>query len=365
MDQTVKCLLVDDREENLTALAALLQDEGVRTLTARSGDEALEALLAHDVALALIDVQMPDMDGLELAEIMRSNERTRQVPIILLTAGSPDQRHLFKGYENGAADFIYKPIDPQILKNKAGVFFQLYRQKQQLAHELHERTETLRLNEMFAAVLGHDLRSPLSAILSSAAAIQIRSTDPLIREAAGRALSSGRRMRRMIDDMLDLSRARLGGGIPIQPEPVDLRMLVQRVVHEHQAAFPERRISLEDTGNLSGNWDPVRLAQLTSNLIGNALQHGEKSGEISVRLDGSAPQQVTLSVANAGAIHPARVPHLFDPFVAGQNRDRADGLGLGLYIVQQIAHAHRGSVDVRSHGDTHTVFTVEMPRTGT
>ncbi len=168
----VKCLLVDDLEENLLALSALLRRDDVEMLLARSGAEALELLLSHDVALALLDVQMPEMDGFELAELMRGSERTRHVPIIFVTAGARDQHRMFKGYESGAVDFLYKPIEPHILRNKADVFFQLYRQKQQLVRELHERTETLRLNEMFTAVLGHDLRNPLSAILDR------RASDP-------------------------------------------------------------------------------------------------------------------------------------------------------------------------------------------
>ena len=145
----VKCLLVDDLDENLLALSALLRRDDVQVLQARSGIEALELLLVHDVALAIIDVQMPGMDGFELAELMRGSERTRHVPIILVTAGVRDQHRLFQGYDTGAVDFLYKPIEPRILANKAEVFFQLYRQKQQLMQELAERTETLRLNEMF------------------------------------------------------------------------------------------------------------------------------------------------------------------------------------------------------------------------
>jgi two-component system, sensor histidine kinase and response regulator len=360
----IKCLLVDDLEENLLALSALLRaDDDVLLLTARSGQEALELLLVHDVALALLDVQMPNMDGFELAELMRGSERTRQVPIIFVTAGARDQRHLFKGYESGAVDFLYKPIEPHILRNKADVFFQLYRQKQQLAQELQERTETLRLNEMFAAVLGHDLRSPLSAILSSAYQIQRRSDDPVIHEAATRMLMSGRRMSRMVDDMLDLARARLGGGIPLQPELVDLRALVQRVVREHQVASPDRRIEVHENGELSGHWDPVRLAQVASNLIGNALQHGDGSEEIRVSLDGTQENWAQLSVANAGAIPSASIPHLFDPFGGTQQGRRSNGLGLGLYIVQQIVLAHRGTVEVQCNSGTHTVFSVRVPRT--
>jgi two-component system sensor histidine kinase/response regulator len=362
VEHRIKCLLVDDLAENLLALTALLQSDEVEVLTARSGPEALELLLKHEFALALIDVQMPDMDGLELAELMRGSERTRQVPIIFVTAGTRDQHHIFKGYESGAVDFLYKPIEPHILKNKADVFFRLYRQTQQLALELRERTETLRLNEMFAAVLGHDLRSPLSALLSSAHLIQKRSQDQVVQEAATRMLVTGRRMSRMIDDLLDLARARLGGGIPLQPETVDLRLLVQRVVREHQAASPERRIEVHDNGEFSGHWDPVRLAQVASNLIGNALQHGEHSGDIRVRLDGTHAEWAGFSVANFGTIPDAIMPHLFDPFGGAQQPHRSRGLGLGLYIVQQIVQAHRGAVDVRSEDGNQTVFSVKVPR---
>src|SRR5882757_5755232 len=145
MTARVRCLLVDDVGENLLALSALLRREDVEILEARSGAEALELLLVHDVALALIDVQMPDMDGFELAELMRGSERTRQIPIIFVTAGARDRHRVFQGYETGAVDFLFKPIEPHILQSKADVFFQLYRQKQQLARELSEKTETLRL----------------------------------------------------------------------------------------------------------------------------------------------------------------------------------------------------------------------------
>src|SRR6185369_2595462 len=168
MQLTVKCLLVDDRAENLLALSTLLRRDDVELLTARSGAEALDLLLSHDVALALLDVQMPGMDGFELAELMRGSARTRDIPIIFITAGVQDQVRIFRGYDSGAVDFLYKPVDPRILLHKTDVFFQLYRQKQQLVRELSDRTETLRLNEMFTAVLGHDLRNPLNAIVTGA-----------------------------------------------------------------------------------------------------------------------------------------------------------------------------------------------------
>lgn len=359
----IKCLLVDDLEQNLLALGALLQRDDVELLMARSGADALELLLKHDVALAFLDVQMPDMDGFELAELMRGSERTRHVPLIFVTAGAHERQRVFKGYESGAVDFIYKPIEPHILKNKADVFFQLYRQRQQLAEELHERTETLRLNEMFSALLAHDLRNPLSAILASARLLQRRSNDSHAHEAAARIVSSGNRMGRLIEDMLDLARARLAGGLIVKREPGDFRALIERVLREHQAASPQRVIETSATGEFHGSWDTERISQLASNLIGNALKHGDANEGVRVCLDGTMPDRVMLSVANGGTIPPELMEHLFDPFRAGQRpAGRSEGLGLGLYIVHQIVKGHRGTVEVESGRDQQTTFRVAVPR---
>jgi len=358
----VKCLLVDDMEENLLALSALLASNDVELLTARSGSEALELLLVHDVALAFLDVQMPDMDGFELAELLRGSERTRHIPLIFVTAGAREPHRLFKGYETGAVDFIYKPIEPHILKNKADVFFQLYRQRQMLALELRDRTETLRLNEMFTALLAHDLRSPLSAILASAHVLKRRGDDSAQEIAAG-IVTSGNRMARMIEDMLDLARARLGGGIIVKREPVDFKALVERVLREHQAATPNRLIETIYDGDLTGQWDPERIAQVASNLIGNALKHGQPEAPVRVMLDGRGADCVTLVVENGGTIPPDIVPHLFDPFRGQRQAGRGQGLGLGLYIVSQIVQAHDGDVEVKTGTGAGTSFQVRLPRT--
>lgn len=160
----VHFLLVDDLEENLISLEALLRRDDLVLLKARSGDEALELLLQHEVALALVDVQMPGLNGFELAELMRGNERTRRIPIIFVTAGSADGQRRFRGYETGAVDFIQKPIEADILRSKADVFFELYRQRQQLAvqrDELKAQAEALaeagRRKDEFLLTLTHDL----------------------------------------------------------------------------------------------------------------------------------------------------------------------------------------------------------------
>jgi signal transduction histidine kinase len=169
-------------------------------------------------------------------------------------------------------------------------------------------------------------------------------------------------MARMIDDLFDLARARLGGGIPVVKERTDFGALVDRVVQEHRAARPERTITLQRDEALEGDWDPHRLAQVASNLIGNALSHGSKNGEVAVHVRAAGNHAVELVVINDGRIAPERLETIFDPFNGGQRRDTASGLGLGLYIVRQITSAHDGTVDVHPLPDDRIAFQVTIPR---
>ena len=226
--------------------------------------------------------------------------------------------------------------------------------------------ETIRYNELFAGVLAHDLRSPLSAIITGAQLLLMRQEGQ--RDSSGskpisRILGSGQRMIRMIEQLLDVTRARVGGGIQVEPVDTNLGDLCAQAVGELELAFPSWTLSREAVGDLGGRWDPDRLLQVISNLVSNAGQHGRPEGVVGVSLDGRDPDTVTLEVHNGGSIPDSIMPALFDPFRGTRSpRESSRGLGLGLFIVKEITQAHGGTVRVASTPADGTTFTVRLPR---
>jgi len=225
--------------------------------------------------------------------------------------------------------------------------------------------QTAEFRERFLGIVSHDLRNPLSIITLSATLLLRQETLPeRALRLAQRISLNAEQMARMIGDLLDLTRGRLGGGIPIAPAPCDLGPLGRRVVSELEVAHPARELRLEARGDLQGEWDQDRLAQLLGNLLRNAVDYSPEGTPITLALHGEG-QQVRLEVRNQGEPIPAAVlPGLFEPFRRGELRGSrsTSGLGLGLYIVQQIATAHGGGVEVRSTHEEGTVFTVRLPR---
>jgi signal transduction histidine kinase len=219
-----------------------------------------------------------------------------------------------------------------------------------------------RSKDVFLGVLGHDLRNPLGAIMMSATVIMAKEGPEWEHsKTAARILSSGTRMERLIGDLLDFTRARMGTGIPIARTEVDLEAECRKTVDEIAAFHPTCNVSFQATGELRGLWDGARVAQALSNLLGNAVQHGTPHGRITVTLRGET-ERVVLSVHNEGRPIPKRhLQDIFDPFRQLEPGHAKTNVGLGLYIVQSIAIAHRGTVDVESSEDG-TTFTIRLPR---
>ena len=234
-------------------------------------------------------------------------------------------------------------------------------------HLSEEFSRAVHLSEIFVGILSNELRNPLSAILAGA---QILGQDiPRARaiRVLARISTSGARMGRMIEQLMDFTRARMGNGIPLDRQAVDLAQLAQGVVEEARAASPASVLRVTADGDALGAWDRDRVVQVLSNLVGNALQHGDPSGAIEVAIDGSDAAYVVLTVENQGAVPPHLVPVIFSPF-RGTLHERggaatSQGLGLGLYVARQIALAHGGELSVGCT-DVRTTFTLRLPRAG-
>lgn len=367
MHAPVKILAVDDIAANLTALDAVLAKPDVEILHASSGAQALEMLLEHDFGLAILDVHMPEMDGFELAELMRGSKRTSHIPILFLTAAGHDSQRAFRGYATGAVDFLFKPVDARVLAAKVDVFVQLARQKQQLAEQLQTAEQLLKTNEMLMAVLAHDLRTPLSAIIASASFLGRFGAEEKLKPATERITRSSQRMARMVDQLLHVARLH-GGRVSLMPQAADLGSICAAIVDECEVARGQTRLVLERQGDTQASLDPDLMAQVVQNLVGNALQHGDRDAPVTVRVDGTDRNDVVISVENGGAIADALLPHIFDAFRSGEGaastgNGNSEGLGLGLYIARELVSLHGGTISAASDPAQGTTrFTVRMPR---
>ncbi|HSQ63273.1 MAG TPA: hybrid sensor histidine kinase/response regulator [Polyangiaceae bacterium] len=353
-------LVVDDHPANLLAMEAVLEPLGYRVVTATSGGEALKRLDEdHDYVLIVMDVFMPVLDGYTTVERIRQRERCRDIPVIFLTAVYNQPEHTYRGYALGAVDYISKPFDPEVLRGKIRALVLLYTRGERAERERSQHAE--RMRDLFLGAMSHDLRNPLSAIRLGAQMI-LRDADCARASHASHARrieQASRRMQGIIDDLLDLTRGQFAGGVPVSVQPTDLAEVCRAVVDEFRVAREGQEVRLESPRDLVGLWDRDRLGRVVSNLVGNAMEHGEE-GSIRVRLE-DQDERAVLEVHNGGApIDPATLPTIFEPFWRGDGG--GSGLGLGLYIVREIVRAHGGTVRVTSTADAGTTFTVTLPK---
>lgn len=346
-------LVVDDAPTNLVAYRAALESLGREIVTVTSGREAIDLLGDRQFALLLIDVRMPGMDGFATVELLRE-QLHRPTPVIFIT-GASDDAAMRRAYEFGAVDYLVKPVPPEILRGKVRNLLALYEQ----GIELERRAALLREKDTNIGILSHDLRNPLAAIVASADLLaHLPEASDKAHRVVARINRSARRMTVMIRDILDYTRGRLGGGIPLNRQPTDLAVLSQSVVDEIRAGYPAVHIEVETAGKLTGDWDPARIEQALSNLIANAVQHG--GDDVKLVASGEDRDQVVVTVRNGG--HPipeGRMSTLFDAFKKGESS--LAGLGLGLFIVREIVQAHEGNIAVSSSPEG-TVFSFCLPR---
>jgi signal transduction histidine kinase len=373
-------LLCDDTPANLVALEALLSDLDCDLKCASSGNEALKLLLKHDFSVLLLDVQMPGMDGYEVARHARDNPNTREVPIIFLTAMYQTEESVLRGYGSGAVDYLIKPINQTVLRSKVRVFLDLHLARLRLADTLIqlekarlEAERASRSKSQFVANMSHELKTPLNAIIGFGELLQDgagggegASLTPKQREFVGHMVSSGRHLLTLMNDILDLSRIE-AGRIDLRREVVAIADVLEAARETVRPLALKRGITLES--NVPDSLpklelDPVRITQVLYNLLSNGIKFTPQGGRVQLSA-GECDGGVTISVEDSGiGISPADQKRLFREFERIEPAvgiPRSEGTGLGLALVKRLVELHSGTVKVTSEPGHGSTFVVTLP----
>lgn len=406
LDPKVDVLLVDDRVENLVALEAVLEGLGQNLVKVQSGEAALKYLLKNDVAVILLDVQMPTMNGFETAKLIRQRNRSQHTPIIFLTAFNEGDELRSLGYTLGAVDYLYKPINATILTSKVSVFIELFKKnlevQQQAAQLIAKNAEILRaqaarqqaeeanrLKDEFLAVVSHEVRTPLTSILGWSQLLLKREFDAATtRRALETIARNAQAQANLIEDILDISRL-MRGKVELSIQSIDLPALVHTAIETLSPQIEAKSIHFSshlDSSLPKIPGDPVRLRQVLWNLLTNAIKFTPPGGRVVLTMSlvpghsawpeapghysNSNPPEtdyVQIDITDTGiGIDPDVLPHIFDHFwQADSSATRSHGgLGLGLAIVRQLVELHRGKISAHSDGyEQGATFTIQLPIT--
>lgn len=389
-DIQAKLLIVDDLPENLLALEALIKREDRAVYKALSANEALSLLLQHEFAMAILDVQMPGMNGFELAELMRGTERTKNIPIVFVSAAGREMNYVFKGYESGAVDFLHKPLDIHAVKSKVNVFVDLWLQSKAMQRQVEaleqsrreqetllaqlqvtqvELEHAVRMRDDFMSIVSHEVRTPLNGLIletqlrrmhlerGNTQAFSMEKLQSMV-ERDERQIQS---LIRLVEDMLDVSRIRTGK-LSIRPSAFDLSQLVSNLleVFSSQISASHASVSFHAQQSIIGQWDEFRIEQVITNLLTNALRYGaNKPVDVAVYTEG---QYAVVQVRDQGiGISQENQQRIFQQFERVSSTQVVSGLGLGLFISEQIVAAHSGKIEVSSELGEGALFKVYLP----
>ncbi len=389
MNARPKILIVDDKAANLAALRALLKSVDAEVHEALNGNDALALTLDHEFALILLDVQMPGMDGYEVAELLTGKEGGQNIPIIFITAAYKDELHRIKGYDSGAVDFLEKPLDDTILLSKVKVFLDLYNRTAALAEAndalVRQADDLRRANDelqQFAYIVSHDLRSPLASVAGfieeinesvgdvvkvwsdpnqmgkGRAAMALQESIP---EAIEYMRTSVQRMNYQIDHLLKLSRA---GKHNLEITTIDVAGLTEQVIDSFAFQISENNIELVigETEDVSS--DRMALTQILHNLMSNAIKFldPERPGRIEVSVKATASEFVLRIADNGRGMRPEDIPKAFQIFQRLNREESIPGDGMGLAYVDALVRRMRGHIECESEPGVGTVFTVHLPK---
>jgi signal transduction histidine kinase len=354
-------LLVDDRPENLLALEGVLKPLGARLVKARSGEDALMHLLRETFAVILLDVQMPRLDGLQTAELIKQREQTRHIPIIFITALSRETAYIFKGYEQGAVDYLLKPVDPEILRAKVWVFCDLFVRGEMI----RKRSSESDVKDVFLADVIHELKTPLAAAKAQAQLALHQLGDRRADATTARSLrlisQQIDRLNRLVSDLLEASRLE-SGSVELQTSQFDLSALLDETRNRMQPLGERHPIRVNAPERLSLIADRDRIEQVLANLLSNAIRYSPEGGpiEVEARRDADA---VRIQVKDQGLGVPKEQQQLVFERFGRAHGTAFGGLGLGLAISKAIVERHGGRIWVESSGKPGegSVFHVQLP----
>jgi signal transduction histidine kinase len=357
-------LLVDDRQENLLALEGILKPLGVRIVKARSGEEALLQLLRETFAVILLDVQMPRLDGLQTAELIKHREQTRHIPIIFITALSRETAYVFKGYAHGAVDYLLKPIDPEILRAKVRVFCDLFVRGEQIRKQALESE----VKDVFLSSVVHELQTPLAAAKAQAQLALHQLGDHREETGAANALRvishQIDRLTRLVTDLLDVNRLD-SGAFELQISQFDVAPLLEETRRRVERPGGRHTIRVRVPERLFLVADRDRIEQVLENLLSNAIRYSPDGGEITVSADKDG-DSVHLVVRDQGLGIPKEHQQVIFERFARAHGPAYGGLGLGLTISKGIVEQHGGKIWAESSGKPGegSAFHVRLPAEG-
>jgi len=351
-------LLVDDREENLVSLAEILDNGSRKFIRATSGNEALRQVLKHDdIGLIMLDVQMPDMDGFEVARILKANPKTKDISIIFVTAISKEEQYVIKGFEEGAVDYLQKPLDINVTRAKVKVFEQLYFYQRQLKDTATDLSRINKQLEQFVYIVAHDLKSPLASITAILSLIEMDKEivdNEEVMEYITLMSSAALHLSDMITAMLEHSRK---NHLQQTIEEVNTKELVQQIAH---LLFPPKHIHITVAESLpTFKTKKLKIQQVFQNLISNAIKYNDKpEGYITIGCADKGGYYEFFVKDNGPGIEEKDRSQIFGLFQTANNESKREGsTGVGLNVLKMTVEEEGGKVWVTSEpGEGSTFF---------
>jgi len=391
-------LIVDDKEENIFALEKLLEKPDRLFLTAKSGKDGLTIALKNIPDLVILDVHMPEMDGFEVVQVLKSNKRTKEIPVIFTSAEKKERHSIMKGFEEGAVDYLSKPLDPDVTRAKVSAQLKIQQQKKELLEknrslekaemrinqlnlDLQRNLEELeiskqqvehasRLKSEFISTMSHELRTPLNAIIGFSELLVDRKVGQInVKQAQylEDILRSGNHLLRLINDILDLSKIE-AGKMEILLEPCGVKEVMEEVCSVIKSLADAKGIAIAvsiaaQAGEVEA--DRIKLKQILYNLLSNAIKFTDRDGRVEIKVEPGAKNIIVIKISDTGiGINAEGIRKLFSPFLqldAGP-AGKQQGTGLGLMLTRKFIELHQGSISVDSEVGKGTVFTVLLPQ---